>query len=110
MPESDLFYDLCDELGIMVMQEWPTCWDSQKDQPFDELEETVLVHMPRLRNHPSLIMWCGGNESARADGRAMDMMARCAYELDGSRDSTGLRRGVAPCTIIPRTGICRILM
>ena len=78
MPESDLFYDLCDELGIMVMQEWPTCWDSQKDQPFDELEETVLVHMPRLRNHPSLIMWCGGNESARADGRAMDMMARCA--------------------------------
>lgn len=63
MPESDLFYDLCDELGIMVMQEWPTCWDSQKDQPFDELEETVLVHMPRLRNHPSLIMWCGGNES-----------------------------------------------
>lgn len=85
MPESDLFYDLCDELGIMVMQEWPTCWDSQKDQPFDELEETVLVHMPRLRNHPSLIMWCGGNESARADGRAMDMMARCAYELDGSR-------------------------
>lgn len=85
MPESDLFYDLCDELGIMVMQEWPTCWDSQKEQPFDELEETVLVHMPRLRNHPSLIMWCGGNESAEADGEAMDMMARYAFELDGSR-------------------------
>lgn len=85
MPESEDFYELCDELGIMVMQEWPTCWDSQKDQPFGELEETVLVHMPRLRNHPSLIMWCGGNESAKADGEAMDMMARYAYELDGSR-------------------------
>lgn len=85
MPELDIFYDLCDELGIMVMQEWPTCWDSQKDQPFDELEETVLVHMPRLRSHPSLIMWCGGNESKEADGPAMDMMARYAYELDGSR-------------------------
>lgn len=85
MPESDTFYNLCDELGIMVMQEWPTCWDSQKDQPFDELENTVLTHMPRLRNHPSLIMWCGGNESAKADGEAMDMMARYAFELDGSR-------------------------
>lgn len=85
MPESDIFYELCDELGIMVMQEWPTCWDSQKDQPFDELEDTVLTHMPRLRNHPSLIMWCGGNESAKADGEAMDMMARYACELDGSR-------------------------
>ncbi len=85
MPESETFYDLCDELGIMVMQEWPTCWDSQKKQPIAELEDTVLTHMPRLRNHPSLIMWCGGNESAKADGEAMDMMARYAYELDGSR-------------------------
>ena len=85
MPESEMFYDLCDELGIMVMQEWPTCWDSQKKQPIAELEDTVLTHMPRLRNHPSLIMWCGGNESAKADGEAMDMMARYAYELDGSR-------------------------
>ena len=85
MPESDDFYDLCDEYGIMVMQEWPTCWDSQKEQPYQELEDTVLCHMPRLRNHPSLIMWCGGNESKEADGAAMDMMARYAFELDGSR-------------------------
>ena len=85
MPESEDFYELCDELGLMVIQEWPTCWDSQKDQPFDELENTVLAHMPKLRNHPSLIMWCGGNESAKADGEAMDMMERYAYELDGSR-------------------------
>ena len=85
MPESDTFYDLCDEYGIMVMQEWPTCWDSQKEQPFEELEETVLDAMPRLRCHPSLIMWCGGNESKNADGEAMDMMARYAFELDGSR-------------------------
>lgn len=85
MPESDEFYDLCDEYGIMVMQEWPTCWDSQKEQPYGELEETVLSHMPRLRSHPSLIMWCGGNESGQADGEAMDMMARYAFRLDGSR-------------------------
>lgn len=85
MPENDTFYRLCDKLGIMVIQEWPTCWDSQKEQPISELEETVRCHMLRLRNHPSLVMWCGGNESKEADGEAMEMMGRLAYELDGSR-------------------------
>ena len=85
MPENDIFYRYCDKLGILVIQEWPTCWDSQKEQPLTELEETVRYHMPRLRNHPSLVMWCGGNESKEADGEAMDRMAKLAYELDGSR-------------------------
>lgn len=85
MPEDDIFYSLCDRLGIMVIQEWPTCWDSQKVQPLEELVETVKCHMPRLRNHPSLVMWCGGNESRDADGMAMEQMLKLAYELDGSR-------------------------
>lgn len=85
IPETDYFYNKCDELGIMVMQEWPTCWDSQKTQPKQELLETVRYGVIRLRNHPSLVQWAGGNESAKADGEAMDEMARLCYELDGSR-------------------------
>lgn len=85
IPESDYFYRKCDELGLMVAQEWPTCWDSQKVQPFEALEETARLHTVRLRNHPSLVQWAGGNESAAADGAAMDMFGRIAYELDGTR-------------------------
>ena len=85
IPESDYFYGKCDELGLMVAQEWPTCWDSQKLQPLEALEETARLNTVRLRNHPSLLWWAGGNESEKADGEAMDRLARIAFELDGTR-------------------------
>ena len=87
MPETDDFYDLCNRYGIMVMQEWPTAWDSHKEgwQPYGLLEETVRLNMLRLRNNPSLVMWGGGNESGQPYGKAIDMMGRYSIELDGTR-------------------------
>lgn len=84
-PETDEFYDLCDRYGIMVLQEWPTAWDSHLVQPYDALEETVRRNTLRLRNHPALAMYGGGNESANPFGKAIDMMGRYAVELDGTR-------------------------
>ncbi|MDE2776377.1 MAG: beta-mannosidase [Chloroflexota bacterium] len=85
MPETDEFYDLADRHGIMVMQEWPTAWNSHRIQPYDILDETVRHNTIRLRNHPSLVMWGGGNESSEPFGEAIDMMGRHSYELDGTR-------------------------
>jgi beta-mannosidase len=85
MPETDEFYDLCDRYGIMVYQEWPTGWNSHNWQPYHVLEDTVRRNMLRLRNHPSLVMWGGGNESNYPFGPAIDMMGRYATELDGTR-------------------------
>jgi beta-mannosidase len=85
MPETDDFYDFCNRKGIMVMQEWPTAWDSHNDQPYDMLEETVRLNTLRIRNHPSLVMYAGGNESPRPFGPAIDMMGRASIELDGTR-------------------------
>ena len=85
MPENDEFYDLADRNGIMVMQEWPTAWNSHRIQPYDILDETVRCNTIRLRNHPSLVMWGGGNESGEPFGEAIDMMGRYSYELDGTR-------------------------
>jgi len=83
--ETDEFYDLCDRLGLMVMQEWPTTWNSHNEQPFELLEETVRENTVRLRNHPSLVIYTGGNESDMPFGSAINMMGRLNIELDGTR-------------------------
>ncbi len=85
MPETDDFYQLCDRYGIMVIQEWPTAWNSHNTQPFDILKETVERNTLRLRNHPALVMWGAGNESDKPTGPAIDMMGRLSIELDGTR-------------------------
>jgi len=74
MPETDDFYDLCDRYGIMVMQEWPTAWNSHVTQPYAMLEETVRLNTLRIRNRASLAIYTGGNESGKPFGRAIDMM------------------------------------
>ncbi|MFZ4395010.1 MAG: glycosyl hydrolase 2 galactose-binding domain-containing protein [Kiritimatiellia bacterium] len=85
MPETDDFYDLCDRLGLLVMQEWPAAWDSHNTQPYDMMEETVRLNTLRIRNHPSLAMYGTGNELTAPFGRIIDMMGRYATELDGTR-------------------------
>lgn len=63
--EDPQFYRLCDELGLMVWQDFMFACSEYPD--FDpaftaevELEATEAVK--RLRNHPSIIIWCGNNE------------------------------------------------
>lgn len=85
MPETDDFFDLCDRMGIMIIQEWPTAWNSHNTQPYDMMEETIRLNTIRLRNRASLVMWGGGNESMTPFGKAIDMMGRHSIELDGTR-------------------------
>ncbi|MFC2091036.1 glycoside hydrolase family 2 protein, partial [Bacteroidota bacterium] len=85
MPETDDFYDLCDRKGIMVIQEWPTAWNSETTQPFNVLEETVRLNTYRLRNHASLVMWGAGNETRYPFTDPINMMGRLSNELDGTR-------------------------
>ena len=85
LSETDTFYDLCDELGLMVMQEWPTCWNSHNTQNLDVMRETVIRNTLRIRTHPSLALWVGGNESSEPFGEMIDMMGRASIELDGTR-------------------------
>jgi beta-mannosidase len=86
MVETEDFYDLCNRSGVMVMQEWPTGGNSHRSQPFDLLERTVRYNTQRLRNHPALVIYTGGNESSRPFGPAIDMMGRLNMELDGTRE------------------------
>ena len=85
--ETDEFYDLCDEYGICIYQEWPCCWDSTNTQPADVLYETVILGAKRLRNRASLVVWGGGNEgTAPYSDKVLNNMGKLTYETDGTRD------------------------
>ncbi len=62
--ESDDFYDLCDELGLMVWQEFMFGGDMVPgDLAFQQnVREEATQQVKRLRDHPSVVLWCGNNE------------------------------------------------
>ena len=62
--ESDDFYDICDELGIMVWQEFAFGGDMiPGDVPYQEnVRQEAIDQIKRLRDHPSIVIWCGNNE------------------------------------------------
>ncbi len=62
--ESDDYYDLCDELGILVWQDFMFGGDMVPgDVPFQEnVRQEVIGQIKRLRRHPSIVLWCGNNE------------------------------------------------
>ncbi len=90
--ETEDFYDICDEYGITVFQEWPTAWDSYMLQPKEALLETVERGVLRLRNRASLFLWCGGNEGGAPleknelfDPEVLNEMGKLTLELDYTR-------------------------
>ena len=62
--EDDLFYSLCDEKGILVWQDFMfACSMYPGDSAFiKNVRKEVTHQVKRLRNHPSLALWCGNNE------------------------------------------------
>ncbi|MFE9823567.1 glycoside hydrolase family 2 protein [Streptomyces sp. NPDC005791] len=63
--ESDDFYELADEKGLLVWQDFPfACSAYPEEQPlYDEVAAEVRENLVRLAPHPSLVLWCGNNEN-----------------------------------------------
>ncbi len=95
--ERPEFFDACDRLGIMVWQDFMFACGSYPDH-LDEFRASVRAEaedtVRRLRNHPSLVLWCGNNECQwlnRRDGRLpgerlySEVLPEVCAELDPSR-------------------------
>ncbi|MDQ1123529.1 beta-mannosidase [Microbacterium trichothecenolyticum] len=62
--ESDAFYDECDRRGILVLQEFPLSFGlDATGRTLATVDEQASRIVRRLRSHPSLVMWGGGNEN-----------------------------------------------
>ena len=61
---KECFYDICDEYGIMVWQEFPLACNEYPDDDnlLKVIEKEASFIIKRLRNHPCIVLWCGGNE------------------------------------------------
>lgn len=62
--EQDVFYDLCDEYGILVWQDFMfACSMYPGDEHFlENVRIEAEENIKRLRNHPCIALWCGNNE------------------------------------------------
>lgn len=71
--ERDEFYDLCDELGLLVWQELPLSSSGLDNRPPDDeefaagLAAIATQYARSLHHHPCLLVWGGGNELYEPD-------------------------------------------
>ena len=66
--ESDTFYQMCDQKGLLVWQDFMfACAMYPGDAEFLEtVKQEAIDNVKRLRNHPSIALWCGNNENLSA--------------------------------------------
>ena len=83
-------FDLADELGIMMIEEFPigNAWPETDEVFLANLEVTARSIVKQVRNHPSIVEWGGGNEMAWGAGAnhpAYLLFKRVVAEEDGGR-------------------------
>ncbi|MGC9440450.1 glycoside hydrolase family 2 protein [Streptomyces sp. WG5] len=104
--EDDAFYDACDDLGLMVWQDFLfACAAYPEEQPLrGEVEAEARDNVVRLMPHPSLVLWNGNNENlwgfrdwdwepelagdSWGGGYYLDLLPRIVAELDPTRPYT----------------------
>ncbi|NGN63320.1 glycoside hydrolase family 2 protein [Streptomyces sp. A7024] len=104
--EDEAFYDACDELGLLVWQDFPfACAAYPEEQPLrGEVEAEARENVVRLMPHPSLILWNGNNENlwgfrdwewepqlagdSWGEGYYLGLLPRVVAELDPTRPYT----------------------
>ncbi|MDT9684227.1 glycoside hydrolase family 2 protein [Streptomyces sp. TRM76323] len=101
--EDDAFYDACDELGLMVWQDFLfACSAYPEEQPLrGEVDAEARDNVVRLMPHPSLVLWNGNNENlwgfrdwewepalagdSWGEGYYLGLLPRIVAELDPTR-------------------------
>ncbi|KAI0637996.1 glycoside hydrolase family 2 protein [Trametes polyzona] len=93
--EADVFYDICDELGIMVWQDF--MFGCGQYPAYDSFTKSVEVeaeqNVKRLRHHPSIVIFAGNNEDYQ-------VAESLKLELDYSDETSDFRKTNFPARYI----------
>lgn len=87
-PQVPRFYELCDELGLLVMDEIFDGWKRKAEQDYgaqafaEWWERDLRDWLRRDRNHPSVVIWSVGNET---QGPVAKDIVRICHEVDPTR-------------------------
>lgn len=88
--DKESFFTQCDQLGLMVWQEFPlscNCYPNTNSY-LEELDTVSQAIIRRLRPHPSVVMWSGGNELFNSwsgmndQSHALRLLNRNCFDLD----------------------------
>ncbi|MGQ1784500.1 glycoside hydrolase family 2 TIM barrel-domain containing protein [Saccharicrinis sp. GN24d3] len=110
-PQTPKFYEMCDEIGMLVMDEIFDGWKKKAKNDYgahhfaDCWEADVTSWIKRDRNHPSIIIWSVGNETSNTSGgtEAQDLVAKCKG-LDPTRLVTSGHSGSAYMDVLGYNG------
>ena len=85
---SEKMYDRADELGIMLLQEFPLAnnWPETDAVFLANFEATITNILKQTRNHPSIVEWTGGNEMPWQNGTrhpALQVLEKLVRDDDG---------------------------
>lgn len=93
--ESDYFYQLCDEMGFLVWQEFWLTGDTKHPQDTDLYFDNLQATIKRIRNHPSLVFYVAANEGTEVSGTREKLLAwdgtrpyQTQSETDGVHDGS----------------------
>jgi beta-mannosidase len=87
---KESFFEQCDALGLLVWQEFPLACNYYSDSPayLADLDRESRAIIRRVRQHPSLGFWCGGNELFNAwsgmddQSHPLRLLNRNCFDLD----------------------------
>jgi beta-mannosidase len=95
--ESTAFYEACDELGIMVWQDFMFACASYPTYPsfLKSVEAEARDNLQRIRRHPSVVLWCGNNEDYQLIERY-----NLEYNFDTDKDPQSWLKSTFPARYI----------